>query len=239
MLKRKRPTSLDAIEFLDELAKILPLDVYELSSVNLLNAIEKLSGKNQIDLIKLCKEGIENLSLGKKEPVRIVCIRILVIFFPESWDIIDSWLDRKDEKYWYEVHFTIFCYLDWITYLFPHHPSLSNITIALNKYLKNAKSQSSRSAWMAGHLLSGHWDNKESLPILLKLSTEANYFIGRLSAVHGIEEILDNRDLDSISTDKIFLTLKKVRDSDRSQNLRRIANNILISMDIKNTSTKD
>ena len=89
------------------------------------------------------------------EKQRVRNVQFLLATLPDSIDGIRTLLSRFEGWVDYEVHFSIFCWLDEVE----EHPQLSQfrneIPSLAEQYLCNVPQEVAKAAWMAGHFLGG------------------------------------------------------------------------------------
>jgi hypothetical protein len=97
-------------------AKISGAIGYDIYGQDIQDFLESIQGLTE-DEILLLLEAYKNLDtseLGREQERegRVYFIRFLVALFPRSLPVIESWLSRFEKPEDYEIHFTLFCYLD-------------------------------------------------------------------------------------------------------------------------------
>lgn len=140
--------------------------------------------------------------------------KTLVLSLPESMNVVDLCLSRFDRSWDYDLHFSIFCFLDAIQDWSECSNIRSSVLQSLKNYLHQVPQTTSHAAWMCGDLLGDHWVLSESLPILLRAVRHSMYEAGGVGALHGIAMALGSEELDAMMLDTIVLTLKEVQTLD-------------------------
>jgi hypothetical protein len=79
----------------------------------LLESAKKLTEDQTAHLLE-AYEDTGTKALGRNQKARIYLVRFLVAMVPCSLPLIESWLSRFECREDYQVHFTLFCYLDHI-----------------------------------------------------------------------------------------------------------------------------
>ncbi len=143
---------------------------------------------------------------------------------PLSFPLITRWLQDKRRR---EIHFTLFCYLDWASELPEGDASRSEALRLVERYLLETDSEAANAAWMAGDLLGDHWPVSESLPVLIRILQQGRYVAGRNAALYGVEMMLKNPDLAPYDRKRLIAAVKVVRSHDRSVRLQSTARSIL------------
>lgn len=156
------------------------------------------------------------------EESRVLIARVLAALFPESLDLIKSYLHTTDlSEQDAEMQFSIFVALSELPALVGNSEALSEITDVLQKYLLAIDTSTSQAAWMAGDLLGDHWPLPLALPVLFSVVHAAEHVAGRQGAIHGLSHAL----LRTTKKDqwKIIEALKNVAANDPDYNVRRSA----------------
>lgn len=133
------------------------------------------------------------------EDVRVYLIRFLVALVPQSLPLIEFLLSQFRRPENYEIHFTLFCYLDEVPYFGTASDRAEVLRISEN-YLLNVPADTGHASWMAGDMLSDHWEATESLPVLLRAAQQARFISGRSTGLGGLELQLGGRWCDREST---------------------------------------
>ena len=198
-------------------------DIRVLPYNQLFDKVRFLSEPKQSDLLTCCEtmdidEITENLDL------RIPVVRIVVALMPLSFPLIARWLQDKRRR---EIHFTLFCYLDWINKLPEGDTSRSETLRLVERYLLETDSEAANAAWMAGDLLGDHWPVMESLPVLIRILQLGRYVAGRKAALSGIEIMLNNPNLGLHDRKRLIAAVKEARSHDRSGQLQSTARSML------------
>lgn len=137
-----------------------------------------------------------------------------------------EWLGRTDDAFDFEVHFTLFCYLDGCQEMPRAASTRPEVLRLVHAYLTSVRVGTARAAWMAGDLLGDHWQADDSLPVLLDLLESARYAAGREAALYGLETLLRNG-ISGDESQQVDRVLRRVAAQDRSPRLRRAAEHLL------------
>jgi hypothetical protein len=119
---------------------------------------------------------------------RIAAVRCLVGLLPTSAATIRRLLRSTTPRHMYEVHFTLFCYLDEAADV--DRDFGAEVPPLAATYLSSIDRETACAAWMAGDLLGDHFPPSLSEPLLRRLVFSARYTAGRLGALHGVEQLL-------------------------------------------------
>lgn len=121
---------------------------------------------------------------------RVAAAKLLVALLPQSLVTIEQFLNTCENRWDYELHFSLFCFLDDSQFL----PIPANITKEICSlvaaYLASVRVDTALAAWMAGHLLGKHWRGKEALYALKTAALQGRYVAGRKGALAGLREQL-------------------------------------------------
>jgi len=208
---------------LSEMEGILPFNLHLTEFKKIAYRVQLLERSDRRRLLSLCEMAFTELDLRKDEPTRVAAAKVIVALVPDSVDAIRRWINTKSGKDIYEVHFSLFCFLDDVPDLPGGREFATEIPSLIEKYLLKAKSDSAYAAWMAGDLLGDHWETIEALPILVKAAQEARFVAGRESAIHGLAHILNNLPKSDPTTKSIITLLREISKSDRSENVKAAA----------------
>lgn len=168
-------------------------------------------------LINLCVEALDDPSVKKNQLSRVAWARLLVALFKDTFPLILHLLERRQDRWDYEMHFSLFCYLDWIPEWPDGQPFVPVTLEAVKKYLLSVDREVALASWMAGHLLGDHWDPKTALPVLLECAINARFAAGRLGAITGLEDRLSDPEQD---TAPIRQVLELLQETNRSPRVR-------------------
>jgi hypothetical protein len=147
---------------------------------------------------------------------RIAGAKVLAALMPESLESIRSILRTADDRWWYELHFTLFCFLDDVQSLpGSFHGSVYQI---VKDYIRTARTRTAKAAWMAGDLLGGHWSCEALADDLSELVSTAQHVVGKESAIHGLEQLVDRVGEHERAT--IIEALEQIALTDKSEKFR-------------------
>jgi hypothetical protein len=161
----------------------------------------------------------------KSETERVVAAKLFVSLLPGSVGHIEKWLRRKSNRWDYEFHFSLFCYLDDALALSLEPKVLAAIETLIVQYLEGAKSDTAQAAWMAADLLGHHWPGRASLDALLSIAAFGKHVEGRRAAISGLQRRLEDHGENGQA--EIIETLQKVASRDASLVIRRITEQLL------------
>jgi hypothetical protein len=202
----------------------LTLDLARASTAAIAEAVEKLplSARAQLlSKIDLLLRG----AAGKSEAERVAAAKLFVAMLPDSLEKIQKWLQKRSERWHYEVHFSLFCFLDDSLSLPLDAKVLSSIEGLVVRYLKAAKSDTAHAVWMAADLLGHHWPGRAALDALISVAKQGRHAEGRKAALSGLQRRLEDHDQGGRA--EIIETLKKVASTDASPLIRRKAERLL------------
>lgn len=218
-------SSINAVPALSKMQALLSLDPYWASFENIAARVRQLSEDDRKRLLLLCEDVLNKANLRRVDHSRISTIKALVALVPDSVSIIRKWLTRNSGAYVYEVHFTLFCFLDNVPTMTNTREFAAEIPTLLEEYLLQVKSDSAQAAWMAGDLLGDHWQVTEALPILIRVAKEARFAVGRNAAIHGLGHILTK--LKKADKRPIITLLNEIVNYDASHKVRGQAKMVL------------
>lgn len=172
-------------------------------------------------LIRLCDRVLQTETFRNKDSLRVCAAKVLVALLPESQATIHRWLQRTEGGRIREVHFSLFCFLDWTARLPRAQAIARRVPDWTERYLSEAKSGSSYAAWMAGEMLGEHWDPQEAVPVLVRIAQGGPFAAGRRGALHGLAHAL-GRSSKPLAR-HIMTCLEHVKEDDRSRSVREYA----------------
>jgi hypothetical protein len=152
---------------------------------------------------------------------RIELVKRLVAAMPMSANEICKLLCTFSVNGIYEVHFTLFCYLDNVVAMPDCQAIRATVCNWIAEYLRFVPQRTALAAWMAGDLLGDHWPLREGLSALSDAILHAKYVAGRYGAIHGLKMAHRRSGIQSRRT--IMKILSEASINDRSGQVRRAA----------------
>jgi hypothetical protein len=219
VLKRDTPGSVVVLG-----RESLALDPEKANTTVFADAVGKLPRAAQLRLLSKLDSLLRGAS-RKSETERVVGAKLLVALLPDSLGHIEGWLKRKKDRWNYEFHFSLFCFLDDSVALSLEPKVLSKIETLIVQYLETAKSDTAQAAWMAADLLGHHWPGRAALDALMSVAKQGKHVEGRKAALWGLQRRLEDQGQNSRS--EIMETLEKVASTDASPLVRRKAERLL------------
>lgn len=207
------------------MTRVLSVDAYQSDFDDLSSRINELDTENRKRLLTLGEEALELAEVRRVEKLRVGTVKVILALTPESATIIRRWIAERTSSYSYEVHFTIFCFLDRVLNWPDTRKFRLEIAELLEEYLLQIKSESAEAAWMAGDLLGDHWPLTQSLPILKRAANKGRFAAGRLGAIHGLSHALGR--LTPARKRAVLELLKEISKLDVSSKVRVTARMIL------------
>jgi|GEM_PF-2046880 len=189
--------------------------------------INQLDVEQKESVLATCIPVLNGVQSRKNDAVRIVAVRVIVALLPLSLAAIADLLSRCQNKHHYEVHFTLFCYLDSAQEM-PDASSLTkDVLLLVENYLMTVPRKTALAAWMAGDMLGEHWNEQEAAPLLMRTAQGAKYSVGRELSVLGLGDMLGRLPVGSAFHKDILKTVRKVSSSDPSRYVREDAKMLL------------
>ena len=186
-------------------------------------SVNQLDVEQKESVLATCIPVLNGVQSRKNDAVRIVVVRVIVALLPTSLAAIADLLSRYQNKHHYEVHFTLFCYLDWAQEMPDAFSLTEDVLLLVENYLMTVPRKTARAAWMAGDMLGEHWNEQEAVPLLMKTAQGAKYSVGRLQSVFGLAHMLDRLPVKSDTHKSILKALRKISSSDPSKDVRKNA----------------
>ena len=198
-------------------------DILKADYANVIAAVNQLAVEQKVAILAVCVSALSGPQPSNNEAVRIAAVRVLVALLPLSLAAIADLLSRCQNKHHYEVHFTLFCYLDWAQEMPDAFSLTEDVLLLVENYLMTVPRKTARAAWMAGDMLGEHWNEQEAVPLLMKTAQGAKYSVGRLQSVFGLAHMLDRLPVESDTHKSILKALRKISSSDPSKDVRKNA----------------
>jgi hypothetical protein len=203
---------------------LLALDLKKASTTTVAKATQNLSRPARLQLLSKLDSLLRGAS-RKSETERVVAAKLFVSLLPDSFGHIEKWLGKKGDRWNYEFHFSLFCYLDDSLALSLEPKVVERIETLIVEYLETAKSGTAEAAWMAADLLGHHWPGRSSLNALMSAAKQGHHVEGRKAALSGLQRRLEDPGRGGRS--EIIETLQKVASNDASLAIRRKAETLL------------
>ena len=156
---------------------------------------------------------------------RIIFVKTVVSLIPETNQVIYDVLQRKKHRLDFELHFTLFCYIDDIFEVCA--TEATPILMFIENYLMECNSKTARAFWMAGDLLGDHCPVETALPALLNVAQNGRYVAGRLGGLTGLSIIIKKYSTDRQIKQIILECLDNIYRHDRSKYVSKEANSII------------
>lgn len=213
-----------------QLENALGLELDSAPFSEIASRVSGLSDRESQALLLLCENTLSSRRKREQEAVRVSAVKVLVALAPRSENQIKHWLQKNSEASFYEVHFSLFCFLDQVPSLKGAKTFASQIPTLVADYLDKVKAETAQAAWMAGDLLGDHWETETALPVLITAAEKGRFAAGRLGALHGIEHILVR--LNGSRRESVLRLLRAVWRVDKSTKVRNFAKFLLDRKDV-------
>ena len=195
-------------------------------------SIQRLSD-NEILALLQAYENLDRKELGRDDDtgqlVRVCLIRLLVALFPRSLPLIESWLSQFKCPEDYEIHFTLFCYLNEVRH-FGTASDCGEVLRIMENYLLSVPADTGHASFMAGDMLSDHWEASESLPILLRAAQKARFISGRSTGLGALDLQLEENKLSEHEKITVRRVLRSIGRKERNPGIRSVAARLLKAM---------
>lgn len=211
--------------------EIVGMDPFVGTMEQLAEKVSRLDYRGRELLLSILDYSLNDRVCFKDESVRVASAKLLVCQIPQSLDLICKCLEARGDRLDFELHFSLFCFLDWVN-RFRHSERTRKVILALvAKYLDTIDRSTAKSAWMAGDLLGDHWPLPSCVPVLTRAARMARFAEGRLGALHGLAHALTRTVHSTVTHRLITETLVKVSQTDRSKRIRETAFGIVAGTD--------
>ncbi len=208
--------------------ELLELPTESARVTDIQNQISRLGVLEQSRLLTLAADELALQDTRVDESSTVAFAKVLVGLLPRSLDLIAEVLSRPADSATSELQFSVFVFLgEWRALRGADRWSEPLLRL-IEEYLQSVSSTRAHAAWMAGDLLGDHWPSSESLPILLRLATQAHFVAGREGALHGLSHALER--VSKAEQWSIMAVLRKVSRSDRSKAVQRYASAIMADL---------
>ena len=165
---------------------------------------------------------INNNSKRLGDAKRIALVKLLFCFLPSSRYLIFSLLQRKRDLSDFELHFTIFCFLDQAISLTKDKELKSRLLNAAKDYLIKVDKNYAHAPWMAGEFLGAHISQRLSLPLLKKIYRNSKFDVGKKAGLFGLYRIAEKSK--SLGPIKV---IKSASENEENRIIKLYAKNLL------------
>lgn len=131
-------------------------EIEELLQTEYSEVIAKSSGlavEEKHAVIAACVLALNGEQTKKNEQARVAAVRAIVALLPLSLGTVAGLLNKRQNRHHYEVHFTLFCYLDWSQEMPAASSMTKDILQMVQNYIMAVPRTTARAAWMAGDML--------------------------------------------------------------------------------------
>ncbi len=218
----------DPAEVIAFLAGKIGEDIVGANYSEIIAKVSQLDSRGQEDILATCIAALGSERGKQNKITRIAAVRAIVALLPLSLEPIAAFLCRHTSKHDYEVHFTLFCYLDWAQEM-PDAPILTKEVLQLvENYVMTVSRPTARAAWMAADMLGSHWHEQEAALLLIKTAKKASFVVGRRLSILGLEKLLERASSSSGTHKAVLEALYKMSSFDRSKYVKEDAKAALI-----------
>jgi hypothetical protein len=200
---------------------VLDLDPYLSDVREVARRVRGVRPAQRRRLLSLCRTTLGNRRWRLRERERVGTVKTLVALAPASDRLIRTLLRRMSDRGTYEVHFTLFCFLDDLRHLPGSARVARRVPQLVARYLSNVPRESAHAAWMAGDLLGDHWPLRQAVTVLAKQATMAKFAAGRAGAIHGLAHALERAK--GAERARVRRVLDAVSNQDPTARLRNLA----------------
>lgn len=142
-------------------------------------------------LVAICENLLRDREFGMIEDNRISVIKLLIALLPQSYSLIRRWMFLSGDIYYYEVQFTLCCFLRSVLSFVPHDENVTMSVLALvEEYLYAVTSDEAHNAMMAADMLGIHWRGDEGIKVLFEIIRQPVDSVGRRAAVGALEDVV-------------------------------------------------
>ena len=203
-------------------------DILVLNYAHVIAQIARLNPEEKTHLLAYCVAALRDERARKDERLRITTVRAVVALLPLSLEMVADLLVNFSSKHDYEIHFTLFCYLDWTQEMPDALPLTKSVLPLVENYLLQVPRETARAAWMAVDMLGDHWDTTEALPVLINVARNARHSVGREGGILGLEKALERLTVENSASHDVLEVLQGVSFTDRSRRVREEAQSVIL-----------
>lgn len=188
-LSYKQELSYEQIEF-----ALYSGNLRDLATEFLHDQVNHLSHNEGDTLILLCEKLLNDRDYGKVDSNRISVIKLLIALLPNSYYPIKRWLMLEGDNYYYEVQFTLFCFLDDVLSFVPILPEISeDIVNEARDYLNRIPSDEAHNAFMAADMLCNHWRGEDGIRSLIDVVQHGPNPVGVKVARASLKDYMEKK----------------------------------------------
>ena len=221
-------------EFTEESSKTIAFlndkmgeDILQANYSKVITKFSQLDIEQKKATLAVCISALSGEQSKRNKHIRIAAVRVIVALLPMSLGAVTSLLSRFLNKHHYEVHFTLFCYLDWAQEMPDASALTKDVLRLMENYLLKVPRKTALAAWMAADMLGEHWNEQEAAPLLIKTAQTAKYSVGRQFSIMGLEGILGRLPRESGTHRNILKIVRKISLPDHSEYVKKDAKAVL------------
>jgi hypothetical protein len=181
---KKQPISIR-----DAVGEIIPVPSFAVEFPVILASVRRLAESQKTALNLLLEKWMLNIGKTVNEKDCLLAAKTLVALIPQSLPTISACLERKRPVGIYELHFSLFCFLDEVLFDKGLRQRKKEVLSLVRGYLTGVDEDHAMAAWMAGDLLGDHWTPQESVPVLCDLHAHADNAVNESAVRHGLQMI--------------------------------------------------
>ena len=181
-----------------------------------------LTSKEQEGLKKSVYKEITMKSKSLSESERISLVKLMFWSLPDSEKYIYSLLRKMNDPKDFEIHFTIFCFLDQAIERTKDRKLNQRLLAATESYLIAVNKDYAHGAWMAGEFLGAHTKPRISLPILKNVYNVSRHSSGKKAALFGLYRIAQTS-----KTGTPYKLIKSTSEIEDNRDIQIYAKNLL------------
>lgn len=182
------------------------------------SAVQQLTNHERLKLLTRIRKSLRQRELLHSEEERISAATLLIALLPNSERTILRLLAARGDIWIHEMHFSLFCFLDYVR----EAPEKSNFAAKVpglvEKYLSNLKTERASAGWMAAHLMGDHWELNDGLQCLRRVVSRGKHVVGRELAIRELITQIERERVPANKELMEFLNEASVRD--RSPRIR-------------------
>ncbi len=204
-----------------EVFERLGLDLATASVLDIVNAVQALSGEERDALLTKTRNLLSNPRSLEDQSTRIAVVKIAIALLPRSWEMLLTCLDDTSCLLASELHFSIFCFLDEADFIPGAVDVVTQIPATVERYLQITRTNRAHAALMAANLLGDHCDLSVAVPALMRLATEARYAEARAAVTWGLHKAWRRSSMEK--RNEILAVIEAMAANDRSSGVRTTA----------------
>jgi len=172
-----------------------------------------------------CAELLQNRAALFNERSRIGFAKLVAALLPRSLPYVRAWLQVRDSQLAFEIHFTLFCYLEELPDIVERDAIESHVVEIVKEYLLSLQSDTAQAGWMSADLLGDHLAPEKALSALVYCLKHAPSASSRRATLHGLTQLVDR--LPTAALPALQQGIERAAHDDQDELVRELAGALL------------